>query len=188
MWLVLWSALAFAGKWDGRNADIVAERTILAEPEAVFAKVAEPNAVQTLFPADCADWSGPFDKNEVGGKTIVTYTAGAMMRRLDITLKRAESPRVVDYDHAGNKGFVTRFQLAPVEGGTKVTLTTFLNPPPKLVQGYFYKKVQPAWQGCHERTLANLDSALGTTTGASPEAPPPPEPPPPPAPEAPPPQ
>lgn len=160
MWLWLLVGVAFAGKYADREADIVAERVVQATPEAVYAELTDLTQLQALFPPTCADWGGPFTGDGVGAKAIVTYKAGGMMRRLDAVVSKAEPSRLLDLDHPGGKGFVTRFELTPSGEGTRVKLTTFLNPPPSFVRAQYYNKVLPAWQGCHERTLSALDAAV----------------------------
>lgn len=159
LWFCLVSA-AFAGKWDGKVADIVATRTIAAPVGSVYEQMNTPAEWMALFPNDCADFGTPFDGDGVGAKTVVTYTAAGMHRRLDAIWKTASVNRLVDVEHPGPKGFITRIDVVGEGTTTNVTMTTYLNAPPKLIRGYFYTKVQPAWVGCHERTLGNLDKAV----------------------------
>jgi uncharacterized protein YndB with AHSA1/START domain len=154
--------VALAGsRWEGKPSDIVAERTIAASPAAVYAAL-DPSKLQALFPEDCAHWTGPFAGSGLGASTEVTYIAAGMHRRLQSTVKTLTPGALVELDHPGNKGFVTRFHLEPAGEVTKVTMTTYLAPPPGMIAGYFYNKVQPAWQGCHARTLEALEKAAGS--------------------------
>jgi uncharacterized protein YndB with AHSA1/START domain len=143
------------------SADIRASRAIPVAPERVFEVLGQVERLQGVFPADCARWDEPFDRPGVGGNAGVKYSAAGMHRHLQAILDRVEPPSKLDLKHAGDKGFITRFDLSlEAPALTRVTLTTYLQPPPRAFQRYFYRKVQPAWQGCHERTLAKLETTV----------------------------
>ena len=143
------------------SADIHASRAIPALPEQVFDILGQTDRLQGLFPSDCARWNEKFDRSTVGGNAGVVYRAAGMRRRLEAIIDRVDPPSKLDLKHAGSKGFITRFDVAlEAPGLTRVTLTTYLNPPPKPFQKYFFRRVKPAWEGCHERTLASLEAAV----------------------------
>lgn len=150
-------ASALAGKWDDKVADVVATRTIPVAAEAVYAVLSDPGKLMALYPSDCAVWKVPLAGDVPGAKGIVTYQAAGMRRKLDVVWKTATPGKRVELDHIGPKGFVTRFELVPVDGGTAVTMTNYLSIP-AFVAGYYYKKVQPAWAGCHARELETLET------------------------------
>lgn len=148
---------ALAGKWDDKNADVVAVRTIPVPAEAVYAVLSDPTKLMALYPSDCAVWKVPLTGDVPGAKGIVTYKAAGMRRKLDVVWKTATPSQRIELDHLGPKGFVTRFELAPADGGTTVTMTNYISIP-AFIAGYYYKKVQPAWQGCHARELEALET------------------------------
>jgi hypothetical protein len=162
--LLLLLPLAHAGKWDDAPTDIEATQVVQAAPEAVFSHLLDLNHLRAIFPIDCVGkWEPGQRAYGEGASAMVRYDIAAMHRKLPMTLVRADAPRIIDLDHLGPRGFITRFSLAAVDGGgTRVTLTTPLNPPPNLIRGYFQNVVRPAWIDCYARTLANLSAAMGT--------------------------
>ncbi len=156
MWALLAIGLAFGGKWDGVSADIVATKTYNASPEALFSALSDPKKIPGLFPIDCADWEGPFEGEGVGANTVVTYWAAGWHRKLALVVSKADANRVVEFNHPGNKGFTTRFLIEPEGGLQRVTMTTYLLPPPWPFKPYFYKRVKPDWVDCQQRVLDNL--------------------------------
>lgn len=160
--VMLLSLAAQAGKWDGAESDVIVERTIPADADALWLPLTNLASLSQVFPADCVtDWAHGTTTSGVGAMTRVTYRMGSMKRRLTATISKAESPRYVELDHEGKKGFVTQFRLEPVEGGTKVTLGTWITAPPAPFKGVFYNSVRPAWLDCYERTLDNLAATAG---------------------------
>lgn len=155
---MLVAAAALAGPYDGVEADVVASRTIPASPDTVFAALSDPAKLMALYPSDCATWKVPLAGAVPGATGIVTYHAAGMHRKLDVVWLTADAGKRVELDHIGGKGFVTRFSLAAEGEGTKVTLTNYLNAPPSPFTGYYFRKVKPAWDGCHQRTLEALEA------------------------------
>jgi len=160
MWALLSLGLAFAGKWDGKLADVVATHTYHSTPEALFAALSDPKQLPGFFPVDCADWEGPFQGEGVGANTVVTYWAAGWHRKLAVTLAKAETPRKIELAHPGRKGFTTRFLIEQEGGLQRVTMTTYLLPPPWPFKPYYYKQVQPEWVDCQKRMLANVEKVL----------------------------
>lgn len=150
-----------AGKWDGLEADVVVRRTISAEPAVVFRAVSDLDTWRRILPEDCADdWALVEPSRGEGARGTVRYSFAGMHRRLDLTISETEEPRLVDYEHPGNKGFTTRWSLRQGTDGTDVELRTFLYPPGWPLKGYFFKRVQPAWTDCYERALDALEAEL----------------------------
>ena len=159
MWLIL-TGIALAGKWDGVNADIVAHTTVSASPAAIYAFLSDVRNYRKIVPIDCVGWwEDGSQTTGIGASAELRYDMGAMHRRLQLNISAA-SERYVDYDHPGNKGFTTRFLITPGEAGTVIDLTTAMNPPPRIVRGYYYRVVKPEWEGCQARTLTALSDAL----------------------------
>jgi hypothetical protein len=155
------STPAAAGKWAGKNADVVAVRVFPVEAPVLYERLLDVEAFRAMLPADCAaDWDLGEPKKGIGAHGSVRYDIGGMHRHLDFVLNKAQAPREIDFEHMGRKGFVTRMALRPVEGGTELELHTYLEPPHWPFAGYFFRKVQPAWVDCYERALQNV----GATT------------------------
>jgi len=95
-----------------------------------------------------------------GGAFDVTYTVGFMNRQLSGSVRSAIPGQVVDWDHEGERGFITRWKIEPEGEGARVTLTTYLNQPPFPVRRYFYNRVQPNWTVCHQDALQGLAEAV----------------------------
>ena len=163
MWLWMWVAVAFGGTWDGKSGDVVAQRDIAVAPEILFPLTADLAVFQLIFPADCAtDWILGATSSGSGARATVRYDIAGVRRKLSAVITVATASRLVDIDHEGKKGFITRFELVPnVAGGTHVTMSTFLNPPPKPFQGIYFKKVQPAWNICQVKALDALAAKAG---------------------------
>jgi hypothetical protein len=150
-------SLAFAGKWAGKTADVVAVRVLPVETPVLFERLLDLETFRATLPADCAaNWDLGEPRKGVGAHGSVRYDIGGMHRHLDFVLNKADAPSRIELDHMGRRGFVTRFALKPVASGTEVELHTYLEPPRWPFTAYFYKNVQPAWIDCYERALQNL--------------------------------
>jgi hypothetical protein len=158
---VLWWCLvaaAWAGKWTDTPSDVIVMRDIDAPTERIHPLVSDLRSLEGLLPADCAtDWQHGARSRGVGARARLKYTIGPMRRTLSAVISK-DQPAVVEIDHEGNKGFVTQWQLAELDGGTRVTLGTYLMPPPWPFKGVYFKKVMPAWEDCYERTLDALEA------------------------------
>lgn len=163
MWSWIWVGVALAGKWDGRASDVVATREIAAAPEAVFPIVQDLAALRDVYPESCVDeWVLGAKTAGVDARATIRYDFSAVRRRLPAVVRKADSPRVVDIEHEGKRGFTTRFELTPsASGGTTVEMTSFLSPPPKPFQGKYFKLVQPAWIACQVQVLDGLAAKVG---------------------------
>ena len=156
VWL-LGMAIALAG-----TTNVEAEGHVDAAPEVVTEYLADLARVASLFPDTCATrWTfdAPRDGEVVGGQVV--YRAGWMRRKLNVTYGEHMPGSHIDLDHLGDKGFVTRFRVEAVdEGGSHVTMTTFLSPPRWPLVKLYGQQVQPIWRDCHRRTLATLATSL----------------------------
>jgi hypothetical protein len=165
IWLLIGSSLA-ANPYADRTADVTATGSVGAAPPAVFELLRSTRTLPGLFPGDCAtNWNVDDAMDGVGAKFSVQYRAGSMRRSLRGMVSRADGTRsdgkhIVELDHDGAKGFVTRFTIDPEGSGSSVTMTTYLNPPPWPFRKVFYTKIQPGWTTCHERALVNLDALV----------------------------
>lgn len=154
-------SLAAPNKWDDKVADVEATLSIPAPPDKVFNYLLDLRNLVTIFPEDCTGkWELGDRTFGEGANAYVRYDMGVMHRRLALTLTHALGPTTIDFDHLGNKGFITRWSLTPSAVGTDVRLRTPLNPPPRPLRGVFYTSVQPEWQLCYQRTLTNLATEM----------------------------
>ena len=143
LWLLI-ANLAVAGNpkpWDGQSPDIVIERQLPVSADVLVPKLADFEFAEAIFPEDCMqDWSHGTTTRGMGAITRVTYHMGSMKRRLTAKVSRVEN-HVVEYDHEGKKGFITQWRLKPVDGGTELSLGTYLNPPPWPFRPVFFNKI-----------------------------------------------
>lgn len=148
IWLTLPLALA-------SDSDLHVERRIQAPPETIAAHLASTADFEHLFAGCTRDWvHGP----EAVGPARVTYRILSFRRRLTARVHVRQPNRVVELDHEGDKGFVTRFTLTPTDGGTDVSLDTWLNPPGWPFRRYYSDSVQPTWKACYEEALTRLEA------------------------------
>lgn len=159
-WMMVGVALA-GGRWDGVDADVTARATVPGTPEQAYAVVADLRGLSSLFSDECiVDWAfGPTPTGQ-GATARLTYVPGTMHRRLTATYSRLEPGRVIDLDHAGRRGFVTRWTFDAVDEGTEVTMTTFLNPPAWPFAEWYHVNVKPDWTVCQEEALKALGARL----------------------------
>lgn len=153
-------------RWAGAEADVAASAFVPAPPEKVFAFLLELSNLRIIFGSDCL---GKLDLGDrsfgEGASAIVRYDMGLMHRKLAMTLSRAEAPERVQYDHLGDKGFLTTWTLKAEDGGTLLSVATPLNPPPRPLQTYYYTVVQPEWRRCYEQGITNLSRAVVPSAG-----------------------
>jgi len=158
LWLAASIALAGPGKWADRNADVSATATVHAPPAVIRKVLTDPHVLEHLYPSSCAtdyDYDEPKDPKAT---VCLIYTAGPMHRRLDAMAPEGKGPTVVQVEHLGNKGFVTRWTLTPEDDATEVQMSTYLQPPPWPFRRIFYTRVRPAWVQCHVEALQQLEN------------------------------
>ncbi len=181
---MLWTLLipmALAGRWDDQDPDVMAWRVVPAEPEVVWQTLADTKGLQQLFPHACAqDWVHGEQTEGIGAQVSLTYRWDVVRRRLTATIAEGREGAWFDLEHAGDKGFVTRFTTDAVEGGTRVTIHSFVTSPPWPLKGRYYRTIQPVWTQCYASTLSALDERLQRqpqrVQGKPPVPPPPPGP------------
>jgi carbon monoxide dehydrogenase subunit G len=158
MSIFLLLSVALAG-----GADVVAAAAVPAAPERVLSVVSDLGRLAALTPESCArDWvlgdvsAGP------GGRARWQLRAGPWRERVTGVLV-AVAPTHVDLEHRDRKGvarFTSRFRLEPDGAGTRVTLTTYLEPPPWPLARLFERRVRPAWQACSEAVVGGLAASV----------------------------
>lgn len=152
--LALSAALA-ASPYAERTPAVAATASMEAPPEAVFPLLEDLEVFQQVLPC-ASDWSFGTVRQGLGASVQLTYDIGSMHRRLNAAISQVKAPRVVDYDHAGNKGFVTRWEVEPEGAGSAVRVTTYINPPPWPFRKLFFERIEPQWVACYEAALAGL--------------------------------
>jgi len=156
--LLLLDAAFALSKWEGRDANVVAEVVLSSPQEKLYEVLLDDKVLERILPAECAtdfDYEGVKDPKAT---VRLTYHASGMHRRLDALHSRSDPPRLVEIEHLGNKGFFTRFTLTPEGDGTKAVMTTYLNEPPWPFRKYYYTQVRPIWVQCQTDALHKLDS------------------------------
>ncbi len=134
----------------------VSVRRVVAVDRAILAeRLRSTRHWERLLGACTKDWEhGPADE----GPAEVTYRVMSFRRRLQARVVERDPQHVIELDHAGPKGFVTRVLLEPEPGGsTAVTLITYLNPPGWPFRSYYFDTVKPAWEACYEQALDALE-------------------------------
>jgi uncharacterized protein YndB with AHSA1/START domain len=99
---------------DGERWTLVVVREVRHSPEKVWAALTDP--------AQLREWA-PFDADGslgTGGATVKLTTVGAPRPVVSETrVTRADAPKLLEYNWGG---FDLRWELEPVEGGTRLTL------------------------------------------------------------------
>lgn len=194
--MLLIAGLSFAASaWDGKDPDVKADALLSAPPEAVYAVLTDLRALRAATPTACVGrWEYGSKVVGPGATSIVRYDIAGMHRTLVMTLSSAEPTWKVDFDHAGQTGFITQWTITLESSGTRVAVTTLIEAPPWPFKAYYFETVQPDWQWCEQQTLAGVarlaaawPNVPGAETGsgllpytppeaARPAAPPPPAP------------
>jgi hypothetical protein len=144
------------------SADVVVSRRFDAAPEAIYAHLIDARNVKAAAPDACMrSWMFPGRTEGIGAQFRVVYALEGWRRRLDVSVVAADPPRRIEWDHHGNRGFTTRFTIAPDEPGARVTVHTYLNEPPWPFRKYYVRKVQPAWRACYTELLENVAAVIG---------------------------
>lgn len=157
MELALWLAMG-ATPWQGMDADVAAEAVVKATPEQVTATLADLPRASALFSDDClARWSFGVPSQGQGAMARVSYTPHWMNRRLTLTVSALEPGKRVDWDHAGDKGFLTRFTVTPSGEGAKVSVLTPLVGPPWPFAKLYQVHIKTTWEACYIDALRRLD-------------------------------
>lgn len=157
--LFVWSMSAAAGETPvatERVGDIVTTAVVPASPAAMIDVLTDLPTFGTLLPPDCVGlYTVGMTPKGLGAQATLRYDMAAMHRKLEMRISRIEreSLWLVDMDHAGNRGFISRWLMTPTDAGTTVHLKTALNAPPWPFAAYFFDTVQPEWQDCQARIV-----------------------------------
>jgi hypothetical protein len=153
--------LALGNPYEGQPTDVVADAALRSSTQRVFLYLSDVRRYGHLYPSDCGKkFATSADPNGEGAATRFVHKTGPLSRRIVAVISRVEEHRLVEIDHGGARGFITRFTIEEVGEGSAVTMTSYQNMPPWPVRGVYFNQVQPAWQGCQQRMLANLQQKL----------------------------
>ncbi len=164
--MILLLAAALAANPATPSADIVTEAIVSPSPDALAAVLTDLDRFKAALPTDCV---GRFEVGALragkGATARLRYDMAAMHRALTMTITRIEvlpERTIVDFDHATDRGFVTRWVMEPAPTGTQVRIRTALNAPPWPFAAYYFKAVLPEWTDCQARFLSAVTkSATG---------------------------
>ncbi len=160
--MILWiTALALAGKWDGMEADIVAEVAVNAAMPVIREQFEDLHTLDLYSDACASERMIGEPSAHVGAPFRVRYDAGPWSRLAEGTISEV-GHQYVDWEHTGRYGFTTRYQFTedPETSETVVTMTTFLDTPPWPFRGIFFKRVRPGWAACHHELLTAVADKL----------------------------
>ncbi len=143
------------------NARSVSVSRVIPQPaERIFDLLADPNSHTRIDGSGSvkADVSGP-DRLELGSKFRMGMKLG-IPYRITSTVKEFEENRLIAWAHLG--GHRWRYELAPVDEGTRVTETFDWSYAvvPKALELLGYPKKHPA---AMELTLQNIEKVLAST-------------------------
>jgi len=134
------------------QSDVHAEIPFNGDAGEVVRLLSDVPRLREILPEDCArKWVG--SGTGVGSSFEVTYTMGWWKRRLEATITRADARQGVEWDHHGNRGFVTRWTVTGNENGSVLGVTTWIHPPPWPFKRTYYKRIKPRWELCYRQAL-----------------------------------
>ena len=162
MWALLLNAALAAPVTPEPNADVVAAQVVPLTAEVLYPHLLDLRTYEAAL--DCTRKWEPGDRTTgLGASARTTYKVRLMRRRLVMVISKAVENDHVDLDHAGDKGFVTRWSLEPQGDSTRVEVHTYIQAPPKPFKRYYFNKVQPAWAACQDRAItAVVQAAKGS--------------------------
>lgn len=134
-------------------------RVIDATPEEIFAVIADPSKHPVIDGSGMVKGErfGPDELTAVGDKFGMKMSFNGIPYRITSTVKEFEKDRLIAWAHFGKHRW--RYELEPVEGGTRVTETFDWSTAlvPKAIELAGYPKQHPANM---EKTLERLDQHL----------------------------
>ena len=142
-------------------ADVKVSAVIPAPRERVAEWLTDLQHLRAVIPTTCIEeWEMGSATQGLGASAAVVYNIHAMHRRLTMAISRVDPGTLIDFDHAGAKGFVNRWTFEDAEGGTKVTVLTPLNPPPWPFQGVYFRYIKPDWEECYRRAIDGVAASV----------------------------
>ena len=145
------------------SGDVVASRVVNASAAQVYSWLLDLEHHEQMWPAGCTkNWEYGTTRAGIGASARLTYRVSMLRRRLTGTLAEGDPGRYLKIDHAGRAGFATTWELSEVDGGTRVEVHTWVDPPPWPLTATYMNRVRPAWKECHRGALDNLAKRLGS--------------------------
>ena len=149
--MILWGVLLGIALAQDKS-DIEASRPFSGDKQALVELLSDVDQLSTLLPENCArKWEG--EGAGVGATFEVTYSMGWWKRRLQAKITRVDAQQGVEWDHQGNRGFITRWFVEQTEGGEQLRVKTWIQEPPWPFKKTYYKRIKPRWELCYRRTL-----------------------------------
>lgn len=165
----LFAAALAASPYADMNGDVTASAVIPSSREAVHTALQDLTTFKAILPC-ASDWTFGSKKKGEGASVELTYDVASMHRRLTAVISKSDAPRIVEFDHAGGKGFITRWKMTREHNGdTRVDLTTYLNPPGWPYRKVYFKRIQPAWEACYAEALEALPEHVHETASVTKE-------------------
>lgn len=164
---------ALAASFDGKDPDVRAEAVVAATPEQVYAVLTDLKQLRAATPTTCVgSWEMGTKTVGPGATATVRYDIAAMHRPLVMTLTNAEPSWKVEFEHAGQTGFITQWTLTLEGAGTKVAMKTLIEAPPWPFKRYYFETVRPDWEWCQAETIKGIAKLAALVPVATPPAPP----------------
>ncbi len=135
-------------------------RLIKASPEAIFDVLADPARHGEIDGSGMVqNVRGESKRLELGSKFGMDMKMGILPYRITSTVKEFDENRLIAWAHAGKHRW--RYELEPVEGGTKVTesFDWSTSPIPKAIEMMGYPKKHPANMEATLERLADVVEA-----------------------------
>jgi len=106
-------------KQEGKNWTLILVRELRHPPEKVWQALTEPEHLREWAPFD-ADGS----LSTQGNRAMLTTVGAPNLHVTETIVKRAEAPKLLEYNWGENE---MRWELQPLAGGTRLTLWTSIN-------------------------------------------------------------
>ena len=106
-------------KKEGPNWSLILVRELRHSPEKVWEALTDPVHLREWAPFDADSNLGT-----VGNKVKLTTVGAPSPHVTETIVTRADAPRALEYTWGGNE---MKWELEPVEGGTRLTLWTSIN-------------------------------------------------------------
>lgn len=160
--LMLAPSLALAAPtWEGDDPDVSATAEMAAEPQVIYDWLLDLSNYASLLPEDCVSGWTPGPSTRGSGATgSIVFDLGFVHPQVEAVYLNLSEPRNIDIDHAGPRGFISRFLIEPTTTGSRVEFRTFIDPPGWPFKKAYWTRVRPRWTGCQEQALVRLEAAV----------------------------
>lgn len=148
------------------DQQVSVSRTIAQPPDRIFDLLSSPEGHTRMDGSGTvlAGKDGNPTRLELGSKFTMKMKQGPVPYKVSSHVKEFEENRLIAWSHFG--GHRWRYELEPVEGGTRVTETFdwSTSKAPKLIELAGYPKKHPAGM---ERTLERIEQLLAEDSAGS---------------------